>query len=111
MPPPRHLVWKEGIRIVDAYFDDCDKNNKPYTVAGLCAFLKITKEYFMNYKDTNLHQYKYARAFRQAKRRILAYAEEQLMAGKLSSAGYKIFIEQNFGGGEKSNETRIKIID
>lgn len=77
---------------VDAYFDDCDREKRPYTVSGLASALGMTRIELLNYegKKALLKEVKLALG------RCEAYAEESLYTGKATGASFSL--KNNFPG-------------
>ena len=74
---------------IDAYFDKCDKTNKPYCVTGICLELDTSRNTLMSYEkcleigwlkrldyDTKVM---YVNTIKRAKLRCENYAEQQLL--------------------------------
>lgn len=49
--PPKFTNPKELEEAIGKYFEDCDKNNKPYTVTGLAFTLGISVQQLRDYKN------------------------------------------------------------
>ena len=49
--PPKFTDPKELEEAIGKYFEDCDKNNKPYTVTGLAFTLGISVQQLRDYKN------------------------------------------------------------
>lgn len=80
--PPKY-THKEIVNLIEAYFGDCDANDKPYTISGLCEALDIVRD--------TLHEWEHAGkgscpeladVVKKAKQRIIKYAESKLYSGK-----------------------------
>lgn len=93
---------------IDKYFNDCDKNNKPYTVTGLCLALDTTRQTLVNYEEcfdkdwlkclNDNEKMAYIDTIKRAKARCENYAEIQLLDPncKKSPIG-AIFALKNYG--------------
>ena len=49
--PPKFMDAGELEKKIAEYFEDCDKNDKPYTVTGLAYTLRITVKQLRDYKN------------------------------------------------------------
>ncbi len=109
------LKWKtadELEQLIDEYFSKCDKDQKPYTITGLCLLLDTTRATLMNYEDCfeidwlkrldNEEKQRYVNAIKRAKARCENYAEIQLLDPncKKSPIG-SIFALKNYGWQDK----------
>lgn len=63
---------------IDAYFDDCIKNERPYTITGLALALDTTRDLLLDYQTKD----EYSDTIKKAKLRCENYAEEFLFKGK-----------------------------
>jgi len=77
---------------VDQYFAECEEQEKPCTVTGLAAALKTSRQTLINYQNRE----EYAEVINDAKRRIEAFAEEQLFTGR-ALAGVIFSLKNNYG--------------
>lgn len=80
---------QEGI---DKYFNDCDKNNKPYTISGLALSLGIDRRTLINYGERDL----FFAQIKNAKARVETMLEENLY--RLGNNSGIIFnLKNNYG--------------
>lgn len=77
---------------IDAYFADCDENDKPYTVSGLADHLETSRQTLINYEE----KAEYFDTIRKAKAKIERYNEEQLYRPQ-QVAGVIFNLKNNFG--------------
>lgn len=83
---------------VDAYFDDCQKKQKPPVVAGLC--------YFLGFHDRHaLQEYRkydgFSATVKRALIRIEAFKNEMLFSKDYSTAGVIFDLKNNHGWADK----------
>ena len=93
---------KEGIQ---SYFADCDERNekklvKPYSLAGLCLYLGITRTQF----DALHSEPKTSRTAAMAKLKIEAFIEENLLRGDISASAAAGSLKYNFGWSDKPDK-------
>ncbi len=77
---------------INKYFNDCDKNKKPYTLSGLALFLDIDRKTLLNYSKKD----KFFPTIKKAKLRCEVYAEEKLFTSK-NVAGVIFNLKNNYG--------------
>jgi hypothetical protein len=109
------LKWKsadELEQLIEDYFNTCDKDEKPYTITGLCLVLDISRQTLMNYEDCfeidwlkrldDKEKRGYVDTIKRAKMRCENYAEIQLLDPncKKSPIG-SIFALKNYGWQDK----------
>jgi hypothetical protein len=63
---------------IDSYFEHCEETKRPYTIGGLACALDCHRDTITNYGKRE----KYFGTVARAKRKIEAYAEEQLFFAK-----------------------------
>lgn len=104
---------------IDAYFDSCfmpmlnkdgdiveDRDGKPimtqvkpFTMAGLAAYLEIDRRTLLNYSNKD----EFFPTIKKARARIEAYAEEQLYTPKVA-AGVIFNLKNNFGWNDSGKD-------
>lgn len=88
---------------IDKYFEDCDKEKKPYTMSGLAYSLGIDRVTLVRYGDKDL----FANQIKDAKAKVQAQLEENALTGK-GNAVFTIFnLKNNYGWTDKS-EVEVK---
>ena len=108
--PPKFQDPEELEKKIAEYFEDCDKNDKPYTVTGLAYTLGISVQQLRNYKtavdDINFLvqldssvKAELSLIVKRAYQMCEMYAEKRLLDSKCnkSPVGY-IFALKNFQG-------------
>lgn len=84
---------------IDAYFTQCDKQEKPYTVSGLALALDTNRATLVNYeKEVGYEMFFYT--IKKAKQKCEAYAESVLFGGK-QVAGVIFSLKNNYGWKDK----------
>jgi len=92
---------------IEEYFTYCDEKKeisvndkghekviqKPYTMSGLCVYLKISKDTLWEYARKS----EYAEIVKWAKSMVENYCEENTMAGKLNPIFSIFSLKNNFG--------------
>ena len=77
---------------IDKYFDDCDKDNKPYTISGLALSLDIDRRTLLNYGERE----EFFPLIKRAKARVENMLEENLY--RLGNNSGIIFnLKNNYG--------------
>ena len=97
---PLLFETKEALEeAIAKYFKDCEKRDKPPTIAGLAFWLDVDRHTIYNYekRDEFFHTIKRVRG------RIMASIEEELM---IKGTGGQIFLAKNYGYTDKQ-ETEI----
>lgn len=100
--PPKFKSVEELQTKIDNYFDHCDKKNKPYTITGMAVFLDTSRETLLAYRGKP----KFSDTIKSAKRRVEAYAEEQLYKGK-NVAGVIFSMVNNFSEWKNTQRSEI----
>ena len=91
---------KKGI---NKYFEDCDKDNKPYTMSGLAYSLGIDRVTLINYEKRD----SFFTLIKGAKDRVQAQLEENALMGK-ANATFTIFnLKNNYGWSDKTEQEVI----
>ena len=93
MPVGRPRIWDTPDELqtaIDSYFEYCDKNEKPYTIAGLAVFLDVDRQTIYNYEKKQ----RYFDTIKKARDRVYNYMEEWAMIK--GNAG-TIFLMKNYG--------------
>lgn len=81
---------------IKEYFEYCDQNKKPYTIAGIAYFIGTDRQTIYNYEKSNDEQL--FGIIKRARDKILSYLEERLYEeGKPG----QIFIAKNYGYTDK----------
>ena len=88
--PPKWESREKLQHDIDDYFAYCKDNTRPLTIAGISAFLGISRQTFYNYSYND----KYFDIIKRARWKIIAYLEEELMIK--GSAG-QIFVAKQYG--------------
>lgn len=101
---------------IDAYFDKCNAEKRPFTVTGLALFLDTSRETITDYEKKD----EFSDTIKRAKNRILQQKEEMLCKTAGQVAGvifdlknnypqhYKDKIEQEITGNQNINVTIIR---
>ena len=79
-------------RIAERYFQECDQNNRPYTMSGLAAALDISRQNLSNYARKE----KFSEAISVLKQRIEAQMEERMLTGQNASTPSIFSLKNNF---------------
>ena len=108
--PPKFMDAEELEKKIAEYFEDCDNEDKPYTVTGLAYTLGITVKQLRDYKNAvdninilkqldNSVKVELSNIVKRAYQMCEMYAEKRLLDSKCnkSPVGY-IFALKNFQG-------------
>jgi hypothetical protein len=86
------------------YIDDINKKRKedgdklkPYTISGLCNYLDIVRDTWIEYGKKS----EYADSVKKAKQTVEEYVEEGMINGSLSTIGSIFNLKNNFGWVDK----------
>lgn len=111
----RPLKFKNNIEFTDQiekYFENCNKNNKPYTISGLAVALDTNRQTLLNYEKKG----EFFDTIKKAKAKIEAWTEEQLFSGK-AVAGVIFNLKNNYRWVDKIENTNtheplvVKVMD
>lgn len=94
---------KELEQLINKYFKECDKKNKPYTMSGLAYALDIDRTTLINYGKDEL----FSTLIKNAKKRVQKQMEENALMGK-ANATFSIFSLKNNYGWKDSVETKVE---
>lgn len=83
---------------INAYFDKCDKEKKPYTMTGLANALDLDRETVRNYRKDEL----FGSAIARAKGRVEQQWEEMLPYAK--GSGVQFNLKNNWGWKDRSEQ-------
>ena len=81
---------------INKYFEDCNKNNEPYTVTGLCLALDICRDTLLEYSKDE----KFSDTIKKAKLKVENYLERHLITDS-STTGIIFNLKNNFGWTDK----------
>lgn len=76
---------------IDAYFDDRDVVERPYTIYGLALALDMDRKRLLQYEGRE----EFCHAIKKAKERIRASVEDRIMAGQQNVAGLIFWLKNN----------------
>ncbi|MDR1392199.1 MAG: DNA-packaging protein [Clostridiales bacterium] len=97
------LSKKEFEFKIEEYFKLCQNTNKPFTISGLCLYLKIEKLDFLKYLEIEKTSF----AAKNAKTRIENWIEENALSGKLNSTMAIFVLKSIFGWSDKETNGKI----
>ena len=85
---------------IDKYFEECDKENKPYTMSGLAYALDIDRTTLIRYGDRE----SFAALIKKAKQKVEKQLEENALTGK-GNPTFTIFnLKNNYGWVDKQEQ-------
>lgn len=91
--PKKYKTAEELQKKIDAYFEDCDIKEKPYTVTGLALACNLSREQLINYsKDKEFYD-----TIKKAKMRVLENLESRLYDKKTFTPGIIFGLKNNYG--------------
>ena len=77
---------------IDAYFDKCDKLDKPYTMGGLALALDIDRKTLLNYSKEE----PFFHTIKKARQKVEAQLEENALMNKTNSTFTIFNLKNNF---------------
>lgn len=92
--PPLYNSAEELEKLIDAYFKDCDKRQRPPTIAGIAYWLGMDRKSIYNYEKKE----KFFHIIKRARDKILSNLEEEMI---LRGNGGTIFLAKNYGYSDK----------
>lgn len=99
MPRGRPKIYKEVEKMkfkIDNYFKQCDINNEPYTITGLCIALDICRDTLLEY----MKREEFSDTIKKAKLKVENYLEKHLITDS-SATGIIFNLKNNFGWSDK----------
>lgn len=81
---------------INNYFKECDKNNEPYTITGLCLVLDICRDTLLEYTKNE----EFSDTIKKAKLKVENYLEKHLITDN-STTGIIFNLKNNFGWKDK----------
>ena len=90
--PPKWTDPKEVQTLIDAYFDECDEKEEPYTITGLALALDTDRHTLINYENKD----EFFHTIKKAKHKCENYAEKQLYRHS-QVAGVIFNLKNNYG--------------
>jgi len=92
--------------MIDAYFEQCDKDGDPYTITGLALALDTSRESLLEYQDRP----EFVDTIKRAKLKCHNYAEKFLYNGK-NATGAIFNLKNNWGWRDKSEiDARVETV-
>lgn len=80
-------------RVINLYFDTCDRQERPYTVSGLAFTVGMTRDQLIKYQERP----EFMDTIKYAKQKVAVYVEEQLYRKSGSVTGIIFSLKNNFG--------------
>lgn len=103
--PMKYSSPDELESLADRYFDECDAQDRPYTVTGLALSLGMSREQLLQYQE----RLEFQDTIKRAKQRVAAFAEEQLYRKSGQVAGIIFSLKNNFGWKESFENMNFNI--
>ena len=97
----RPLLYKSVDEIqplIDKYFEDCARDKRPLTIAGLADALDCSRDTIYEYEDNDNKPF--TDTIKKARGKVLLALEEGIAGDKGNPAG-KIFLAKNYGYSDK----------
>jgi hypothetical protein len=91
--PMAYTSSEELSRIIELYFDTCDRQERPYTVSGLAFAVGMTRDQLIKYQERP----EFMDTIKYAKQKVAVYVEEQLYRKSGSVTGIIFSLKNNFG--------------
>lgn len=103
--PRKYKTVAEVEKIINEYFDKCDKTGKPYTVTGLAIELDMSRKMLLEYCDrVDENGDSFRNSIKKAKDRCEAKIEEGLLSGKYNATGAIFNLKNNYGWKDKQEQ-------
>ncbi len=91
--PMTYSSPEELERVIQLYFDTCDRQERPYTVSGLAFAIGMTRDQLIKYQERP----EFMDTIKYAKQKVGVYVEEQLYRKSGSVTGIIFSLKNNFG--------------
>lgn len=102
--PKSYNEVKEMKMKIDNYFNECNKNQEPYTITGLCIALDICRDTLSEY----MKQDEFSDTIKKAKLKVENYLEKHLITDT-STSGIIFNLKNNFGWKDKQENINIGV--
>ena len=90
--PKKYSKAEELQKVIDNYFKECDKKEKPYTMSGLACALNIDRKTLINYSKEE----EFFHTIKKAKQKVEQQLEENALIGKGNSTFTIFNLKNNF---------------
>jgi hypothetical protein len=77
---------------IDAYFEYCDSNNKPYTISGLACWLDTDRITLIRYEERD----EFSNTIKRAKQKVENQFEERAICGEYNPTMAIFLMKNNF---------------
>lgn len=94
--PPKYTNKEELEKKINEYFNQCDRDNDPYTVTGLALALDIDRRTLLNYGEKE----EFFPTIKKAKLRVENYLEKRLIKDS-STTGIIFNLKNNYDWKDK----------
>lgn len=102
--PPKFESVEDLEAKIDAYFEDCEKNDKPLTITGLALALDTSRQTLLEYEGEvegrGQNTKEFVDTIKKAKQMCENYAEAYLYSGR-NVAGAIFNLKNNYGWKDK----------
>ena len=95
--PKLYTKVEDMERDIDAYFKDCDKRKRPYTMSGLAHALDMSRQSLINYSNNE----NFFDTIKKAREKVEQQLEENALMGKGNSTFTIFNLKNNFGWKDK----------
>ena len=102
--PPKYTKVEEIQEKIDKYFEECELNNKPYTITGLGLALDMSRQDLINYSKKD----EFFDTIKKAKMRVENYLEERLI-NDTSTTGIIFNLKNNYGWKDKQENVNVGV--
>lgn len=102
--PPKYKKKEEIQELIDKYFNDCDKNDDPYTVTGLALALNMSRQDLINYSNKE----EFFDTIKKAKLKVENYLEKRLIKDN-SCTGIIFNLKNNYGWKDKQENINVGV--
>ena len=101
--PVKHKDPAEVEKVIEKYFKECEKKDKPPVMTGVALALGITRQSLVNYSKKQ----DFFDTIQNAKQRVELYAEEQLYRTQGTVKGVEFSLKNNFAGWRDETINRV----
>lgn len=104
--PLKFKTVEELDQKIEEYFNNCDKNNKPYSMTGLALALDTFRSVLLDYAEKDDYSY----SIKKAKQRCENWVEENALLNKVNPTSAIFNLKNNYKGWKDKSEVDNNVV-